>query len=1474
MVITAVPTIDPMDPTPKAPFYAIYRTCYVVDFPAFDIKFLNKSNPSGALFHELYGGFLHELGHCLNMDHSRETNSEDVDESKGSNLMFAGNYKFGNRTTFINRAGCAVLNNCQLFAAAEGQKYYDGHTSCITSLNAQYVNGNIVVSGTFEYDHPVTAVNFYQDPDETPESLGYHRIAWSVNPVGNTFSVSMPVKEMKKTDEPEKLITMDGAFKLQVELVFQNGEVAIYSYPFSYKKGIPAINLNLVLPTFRDQPKAQATCERAAATFTANATGTGNTYQWQYWEGTQWYDIESGTTDFPTHWKFVANQGSLLITPYENNDVQKVRVIVSNNTCPITSDEASLFVTSLTINTQPTAQSSCIGSIATFTVGACGSGNTYQWQYYQGSDWIPVPVGTVTTLGNSTLVATTDALRLMPSANNDVQKVRVKVTNTTGSITSNEVLFTVNSPGTITQQPTNLITSVGKTATFTAAATGAGTTYQWQYWQGTAWGNIGAGTTSIAGSATFNATNGSLQVTPVANTNVQKVRVIVSKGGACPVTSSEATLTVTSTTPITFTKQPTAQSACVGTTATFTAVATGTNTSYQWAFGLADGSWSTLAANAASLSNPPYWTVVATNGSFQITPGPSNNIQKVRVMVTNSTGSITSNEVLFTVRSPGTITQQPTNLITSVGKTATFTAAATGAGITYQWQYWQGTAWGNIGAGTTSIAGSATFNATNGSLQVTPVANTNVQKVRVIVSKGGACPITSSEATLTVTSTTPITFTKQPTAQSACVGTTATFTAVATGTNTSYQWAFGLADGSWSTLAANAASLSNPPYWTVVATNGSFQITPGPSNNIQKVRVMVTNSTGSITSNEVLFTVNSPGTITQQPTNLITSVGKTATFTAAATGAGITYQWQYWQGTAWGNIGAGTTSIAGSATFNATNGSLQVTPVANTNVQKVRVIVSKGGACPITSSEATLTVTSTTPITFTKQPTAQSACVGTTATFTAVATGTNTSYQWAFGLADGSWSTLAANAASLSNPPYWTVVATNGSFQITPGPSNNIQKVRVMVTNSTGSITSNEVLFTVRSPGTITQQPTNLITSVGKTATFTAAATGAGITYQWQYWQGTAWGNIGAGTTSIAGSATFNATNGSLQVTPVANTNVQKVRVIVSKGGACPITSSEATLTVTSTTPITFTKQPTAQSACVGTTATFTAVATGTNTSYQWAFGLADGSWSTLAANAASLSNPPYWTVVATNGSFQITPGPSNNIQKVRVMVTNSTGSITSNEVLFTVRSPGTITQQPTNLITSVGKTATFTAAATGAGTTYQWQYWQGTAWGNIGAGTTSIAGSATFNATNGSLQVTPVANTNVQKVRVIVSKGGACPITSSEATLTINPKSTQSSPQAFSTARVSTIFSAEILLQVSPNPTDGPMTVSFNGSQRGPLTLGVRTVSGVEVLLQHHQKTEAVFQQMIDLKSAPGGIYFVEVKIGEQVFRKRVLKP
>lgn len=140
-------------------------------------------------------------------------------------------------------------------------------------------------------------------------------------------------------------------------------------------------------------------------------------------------------------------------------------------------------------------------------------------------------------------------------------------------------------------------------------------------------------------------------------------------------------------------------------------------------------------------------------------------------------------DIAFRIRYSGvqpTITQQPANQAVTAGQTATFSVAASGSNLTYQWQRSNdnGQSFSNIGGATAaSYTTAATALSDNGAMFL------------VRVCSAAAC-VDSGAATLTVTpSVTLPTFTQQPASIAVLAGQTASFTAVATGPPApSIQW--------------------------------------------------------------------------------------------------------------------------------------------------------------------------------------------------------------------------------------------------------------------------------------------------------------------------------------------------------------------------------------------------------------------------------------------------------------------------------------------------------------------------------------------------------------------------------------------------------------------------------------------------------------------------------------------------------------
>lgn len=358
------------------------------------------------------------------------------------------------------------------------------------------------------------------------------------------------------------------------------------------------------------------------------------------------------------------------------------------------------------------------------------------------------------------------------------------------------------------------------------------------------------------------------------------------------------------------------------------------------------------------------------------------------------------------------------------------------------------------------------------------------------------------------TNNTAPTITTQPQSQTVTVGATATFAVVAAGTAPlNYQWS----KNGTAVSGATSASYTTPA--TVSGDNGSA------------FTVAVSNMAGSQTSNAAALTVNVPPAITTQPQNQSVTVGATATFTVAATGtAPVSYQWSR-GGTAIG--GATNASYTTPATVIGDSGATFAVTVSNV-------------AGSQTSSTATLTVTAAAVApTITTQPQNQTVTVGSTATFSVVATGTAPlTYQW---------SKSGTMIGGATNPSYTTPPTASGD---------NGATFTVKVSNVAGNQTSNPATLTVNpsSGVTVTLSPRRTGVTTGVGLTFTATVTGTANTAVTWSVDGVAGGNSTVGTISAGGVYAPPSTAGTHTVTA---TSV-----------ASPGTSASSSVTVTDLTGV------------------------------------------------------------------------------------------------------------------------------------------------------------------------------------------------------------------------------------------------------------------------------------------------------------------
>lgn len=487
------------------------------------------------------------------------------------------------------------------------------------------------------------------------------------------------------------------------------------------------------------------------------------------------------------------------------------------------------------IGTQPAAATACEGSAASFTVNASGSGLTYQWQVSTdaGATWTNI-VGAISATYNIASV----------TASQNDYRYRVIISTLCASTTSNAVALTVNAAPAISQQPADAAVCTNNDITFSVGATGAGLSYQWQLSTdgGNTWNNIGG---AIA--ATYTITG----VTIAENGN--KYRVIIN--GTCPsaVTSSAATLSVT--TAVGISAQPVSQVVCSGSNADFTVTGTGTGVNYQWQVSTNGGTtWTNISGGNAS-------TLTLTG----VTEAQSGYLyQAILTNATCATPTLSSS-VSLTVNSLPAVTTQPSSVTLCSGSNHSFTAAGTGTGISYQWQV-------STDGGTTftDLAGE-----TNPSLNLNNIpAGLNNNQYHLVIS--GTCSPAAITNNVTLTVVSPVTVTAQPANAAVCFGSNTSFTAAGSGTGVLYQWQVNTGSGFTNIAGATTATLN---------INGATLAENG--NQYQVLMSNATCTTPSV-SNAATLTVNALPNVTSSADDNSVCTGSNVVLTA--TGA-TTYTW-------------------------------------------------------------------------------------------------------------------------------------------------------------------------------------------------------------------------------------------------------------------------------------------------------------------------------------------------------------------------------------------------------------------------------------------------------------------------------------------------------------------------------------------------------------------------------------------------------
>ncbi|MEN0008634.1 MBG domain-containing protein [Flavobacterium nitrogenifigens] len=663
------------------------------------------------------------------------------------------------------------------------------------------------------------------------------------------------------------------------------------------------------------------------------------------------------------------------------------------------------------INSHPSNKTICSGTNTSFSIVALNA-TSYQWQVNTSGSFGNISDNATYTGTNSSTLSITGAT----SAMNGYQ-YRCVATGS-GSVNSNAATLTVPtviSPSIATNTPSAYGANNG-TATVTASGGTPPYTYEW------------------APSGILSATASGL---PPGNYIVTIKDSTPNGSGGCSVMY-----------PVTIAESPGATTS-VSSLSGFTTCAG--SASIPQIFLLNAGQ---LTANL-DLSPPTGYEISTTFGgpyftNLSLTPSSGNINRTIYVrLAATATGTPTGNLVVSSIGIPtknvvlsGTvnplpaITSEPSSNTICIGDNTTFSITASNA-TGYKWQVDQG-----AGAGFTDISIGAPYSGvTSSTLTITgATAAMNGYAYRGIATGTGACtPAISNNAFLTINPAPAIT--AHPSSTSVCLGGNTAFSVTATNA-TGYQWQ--IDQGSGFGPISNNAQFSGVTTSTLTITGATAEL------GGYAYRVVVTGGCFPLaTSANVNLTIDSPPSITAQPSSSTICQGGNTSFTATASNT-TGYQWQVNDGQGGGFIDVQTNAIYSGTT---TSTLTIIGATAAMNGYTYRAVASGTCTPPATSNSASLTVNSAPAIT--SNPSSIAICSGGNTTFSVTASNA-TGYKWLVDDGQGGGFVDVPNTA-----PYSGITASTLTITGAPAEFNGYKYKAVASGACPPSATSNTATLTV-----------------------------------------------------------------------------------------------------------------------------------------------------------------------------------------------------------------------------------------------------------------------------------------------------------------------------------------------------------------------------------------------------------------------------
>jgi hypothetical protein len=350
------------------------------------------------------------------------------------------------------------------------------------------------------------------------------------------------------------------------------------------------------------------------------------------------------------------------------------------------------------------------------------------------------------------------------------------------------------------------------------------------------------------------------------------------------------------------------------------------------------------------------------------------------------------------------------------------------------------------------------------------------------------------------------------------------------------------------------------------------------------------------------------------------------------------------------------------------------------------------------------------------------------------------SYQWQSSTTGTSgWAAISGATSATYTPPSTTAGTT-------------YYRVVVSATgNGCTAVTSSSATVVIRPALVISTQPTNVDECIGGTNQMSVTVTGGSGTLSYQ-WQSSTTGT--GGWTDVSGATAASFTPPST----TAGTTYYRVNVSGSGNGCAAVSSTSATAIIRPALAIS--TQPTNVDECIGGTNQMSVTVTGGSgtISYQW---------------QSSTTGTSGWTDVSGATAASFTPPSTTAGTTYYRVVVNATGNgcaaVTSSSATAIIRPALAISTQPTNVDQCIGGSNQISVTVTGGSGTISYQ-WQSSTTGTSGWTSVSGATAATYTPPS------TTAGTTYYRVVVNATGNGCAAVTSSSATVVIQPAVTISS--------------------------------------------------------------------------------------------------